>query len=108
MSSAHSATQLTKLKSGGLLLLRRRTPLTRRSVAYFHSGAHRTTYSLNFPTLNGYTSTANANGIVFVTKLDPTGSTLLYSTYFGGTGGEYGWAIARGQGGNVYVVGETD
>jgi hypothetical protein len=40
MSSAHSATQLTKLKSGGLLLLRRRTPLTRRPVAYFHSGAH--------------------------------------------------------------------
>jgi hypothetical protein len=25
---------------GGLLLLRRKTPLTRRSVAYFHSGAH--------------------------------------------------------------------
>jgi hypothetical protein len=27
-------------KSGGLLLLRRNTPLTRRAVAYFYSGAH--------------------------------------------------------------------
>jgi len=27
---------------GGKLLLRRKTPLTRCSVAYFHSGAHNT------------------------------------------------------------------
>jgi hypothetical protein len=26
---------------GGLLLLRRKTPLPRRSVAYFYSGAHK-------------------------------------------------------------------
>jgi hypothetical protein len=32
--------QLTKPESGGLLLLRRNTPLTQRAVAYFHSGAH--------------------------------------------------------------------
>jgi hypothetical protein len=35
-----SRNQLTKPKSGGLLLLRRNTPLTRRAVAYFYSGAH--------------------------------------------------------------------
>jgi len=29
-----------KTKSGGLLLLRRNPPLTRRAVAYFYSGAH--------------------------------------------------------------------
>jgi hypothetical protein len=39
MSSTDSATQPTKPKSGGLLLLRRRAPLTRRTVAYFCSGA---------------------------------------------------------------------
>jgi len=36
--------------------------------------------SLNFPTLNGYTSTANANGVVFLSKLNPAGTALLYST----------------------------
>ena len=40
MSFSASAIQLTKPKSGGLLLLRRRAPLTRRTVAYFCSGAH--------------------------------------------------------------------
>jgi len=33
--------QLTKPGSGGLLLLRRRTPLPRRTVTYFCSGAYR-------------------------------------------------------------------
>jgi hypothetical protein len=37
-----SRQQLTKTRSGGgKLLLRRKTPLKRRSVAYFHSGAHK-------------------------------------------------------------------
>ena len=36
-----SRQQPTKIRSGGgKLLLRRKSPLTRRSVAYFHSGAH--------------------------------------------------------------------
>src|ERR1017187_6864150 len=35
-----SRNQLTKPKSGGLLLLRRNAPLTRRAVADFYSGAH--------------------------------------------------------------------
>ena len=41
MSFSAFAIQLTKLKSGGLLLLRRNPALTRRAVAYFCSGAHR-------------------------------------------------------------------
>src|SRR6266540_6591402 len=44
MSFSAFAIQLTnpahKTKSGGLLLLRRSAPLTRRTVAYFCSGAH--------------------------------------------------------------------
>jgi hypothetical protein len=42
MNRVAKATPLMKPKSGGgLLLLRRKTPLPRRSVAYFYSGAHR-------------------------------------------------------------------
>lgn len=67
-----------------------------------------TTFSLDFPTLQGYSTTANANGLIFVSKLDPTGTSLLYSTYLGGTGGDFGYNFALGQNGNVYVVGETN
>jgi hypothetical protein len=42
-----------------------------------------------------------------VTKLDPTGSALVYSTYFGGTNAETGWSIAVDAAGAAYVTGET-
>jgi photosystem II stability/assembly factor-like uncharacterized protein len=45
----------------------------------------------------------------FITKLDPSGTTLVYSTYIGGAGGrEEGKAIAVDSAGNAYVAGETD
>jgi hypothetical protein len=65
------------------------------------------TTSTNFPILNGYTSSANASGIAFISKLNPTGTALLYSTYLGGTGGEVGNGIALDPNGNVYVTGYT-
>lgn len=65
------------------------------------------TTSTNFPALNGYTSGSNTNGIAFVSKLNATGTTLLYSTYLGGTGGESGNGIALDPNGNVYVTGYT-
>lgn len=65
------------------------------------------TTSTNFPTANAYSMSSDASGIAFVSKLDPTGSTLLYSTYLGGTGGEVGNGIALDSKGNVYVTGYT-
>jgi hypothetical protein len=44
---------------------------------------------------------------VFVTKLNATGSDLLYSTYLGGLGGEYPVAIAVDLSENAYVTGLT-
>src|SRR5260221_2869396 len=45
---------------------------------------------------------------VFVTKLNPDGSALVYSTYLGGDNSDdSGWAIAVDAGGNAYVTGYT-
>jgi hypothetical protein len=44
----------------------------------------------------------------FVTKLNPKGSALIYSTYLGGSAGvDRGWAIALDSAGNAYVTGDT-
>jgi uncharacterized protein (TIGR03437 family) len=43
----------------------------------------------------------------FVTKLDATGTAVLYSTYFGGTGDESAMGVAVDSTGNVYVTGAT-
>ncbi|OHB69328.1 MAG: hypothetical protein A2W23_03740 [Planctomycetes bacterium RBG_16_43_13] len=44
---------------------------------------------------------------VFVTKMDASGSTLVYSTYLGGTGNEYGNRIAVDSAGAAYITGGT-
>jgi hypothetical protein len=43
----------------------------------------------------------------FVTKLDPTGAALVYSTYLGGSGGDWASGIAVGFGGKVILSGTT-
>jgi hypothetical protein len=43
----------------------------------------------------------------FVTKLDPTGSTLLYSTYLGGNNQDVAEGVAVDAAGSAYVVGST-
>jgi len=44
----------------------------------------------------------------FVTKLSPTGSSLLYSTILGGSSADFSLAIAVDRFGSAYVAGETD
>ena len=43
----------------------------------------------------------------FVTELNPTGSGLVYSTYLGGSDGDYGLGIAVDTSGHAYVIGNT-
>ena len=64
------------------------------------------TSSFNFPTtLDAYDTTHNGAWNVFVTKINSTGTELLYSTYLGGTYLDYGTGIAIDSDGNAYVTG---
>jgi hypothetical protein len=44
---------------------------------------------------------------VFVAKLDPTGSTLIYADYIGGNSQDYGYALVLDSADDVYVTGST-
>ena len=64
------------------------------------------TSSTDFPTTAGAAQTTYAGGSdAFVTKLDATGSGLVYSTYLGGSDGDIGLAIAVDGAGSAYVTG---
>ena len=66
------------------------------------------TWSTDFPvTLGAFDTTFNGYYDAFVTKLDFTGSSLLYSTYLGGGGEDYGRSIETDSAGNAYVAGYT-
>ncbi len=69
------------------------------------------TSSTDFPKIAGAyqptnRSTTRANA--FVSKLSADGTTLIYSTYLGGSGYESGNSIAIDSAGNAYITGETD
>ena len=67
-----------------------------------------TTHSTDFPTTPGPSRRPiGGNDDAFVTKLNPTGTALVYSTYLGGTSDDYGYGIAVDTAGNAYVTGYT-
>ncbi|GAG10335.1 unnamed protein product, partial [marine sediment metagenome] len=52
------------------------------------------THSTDFPTTPGaYDETFNGGADAFVTKLNSTGSALVYSTFIGGSGNDYAYVI---------------
>jgi uncharacterized protein (TIGR03437 family) len=74
------------------------------------------TISTNFPVSSnaiqtnyagGVTTEFFAGGDAFVSKLNPTASQLIYSTYLGGKGSDAPGAIAVDSAGNAYVGGAT-
>jgi len=67
------------------------------------------TISTDFPTLNQYQGNQPGND-AFITKLDTTQSgvsSLIYSTYLGGSDNDLGYGIAVDNNGDVYVAGYT-
>jgi len=69
------------------------------------------TDSRDFPTTPGaYNTTASMNRKIdtFVTKLDPSGSSLVFSTYLAGNANDFGNSIHLDSLNNVIVAGGTD
>ncbi|MGH9542626.1 MAG: choice-of-anchor D domain-containing protein [Terriglobales bacterium] len=68
-----------------------------------------TTFSADFPTLNGpipaFPGFENAG---FVSELSPSGSDVLYSTFIGGSEPDFASGLALGGDGSVFVAGATD
>ena len=56
---------------------------------------------------NGFQPAKGGSADAFVAKLNPNGTALAYSTYFGGSGIDAGTAIAVDSNGSAYVTGFT-
>ncbi len=68
------------------------------------------TQSPDFPATAGAfdrTGAASNNLDVFVAKLNPTGTALIYATFIGGSNFDWGRAIAVDAAGNAYIAGQT-
>jgi len=65
------------------------------------------TNSTDFPVLNCFQCSASAFGDAFIAKIDPSGSSLLYSTYLGGCSADYATSIAVDSAGRAWVAGYT-
>src|SRR5712691_248430 len=69
------------------------------------------TNSTDFPVTAGAYETAypgSGNRHAFVSKLSPSGSALVWSTFLGGSSSEHGQGVALDATGNVVVVGRTN
>ncbi len=66
------------------------------------------TASTDFPTTSGaFDKSLGGGDDAFVTKLAPSGASLVYSTYLGGDGTEFGGGIAVDAVGAAYMTGQT-
>ncbi|RTL14824.1 MAG: T9SS type A sorting domain-containing protein [Flavobacteriaceae bacterium] len=67
------------------------------------------TTSTDFITTTGAYQTINNGGVDgFITKLNTSGTALIYSTYIGGNNGDYSRAIAIDTSNNAYITGNTN
>jgi hypothetical protein len=79
-------------------------------IAVDSTGAYVTgeTQSANFPLQSPMQGALNGGEDAFVTKLNPAGTALLYSTFLGGSQADFGAGIAVDGTNNAYVTGQTN
>lgn len=65
------------------------------------------TSSNDFPVKYAFQPSKSNTFDAFILKFDPSGNTLLYSTFLGGNGDEISWDIALDNMGIAYVTGQT-
>ncbi len=65
------------------------------------------TESKNFPVKNAYDATQNGQNDAYLTKFSPTGKSLVYSTFIGGSRNDSALSIAIDASGAAYITGET-
>lgn len=76
------------------------------------------TSSTDFPTTSGVYQTSYGGSVsgtgwwnggdAFLTKMNPTGTGLVFSTYLGGVGDDVAYEVALSPAGDIYVVGKTN
>lgn len=68
----------------------------------------RTTTASDYPLINPLPGARSSGGSqVLLLKLNPTGTTILYSTVLGGTKDDLGYSVGADNSGNAYISGET-
>ncbi len=67
-----------------------------------------TTASTNFPTANAFQSQIAGSQNIFITKFNPSGTSLIYSTYLGGKDTDSCEGVALDSSGDAYVTGFTN
>ncbi|MFX1251443.1 MAG: SBBP repeat-containing protein [Promethearchaeota archaeon] len=75
--------------------------------AYNNSYITGLTYSNTFPIKDANQSVLNGSSDAFVTKLNATGTELVFSTFLGGSNQEEGYGISVDADGDVYITGGT-
>lgn len=65
------------------------------------------TLSTDLPTVNPTQGKSAGSFDAFVAKVGPSGASLWFSTYLGGSGDDFGQGIAVDNAGNAYVTGQT-
>ena len=79
------------------------------ATGHVYTVGHATAGEFDFypTTVGAYDGTHGGATDIIVTKLEPSGSALVYSTLIGGVESDYGFAIAIDEEGNAYVAGGT-
>jgi|GEM_PF-6973413 len=66
------------------------------------------TFSSNFPVSSPLKGIKSGYYDIFLTKIAPEGNSIVYSTFLGGNGDDYGYGIAVDGSGNVIITGCTE